>query len=77
MGITFQTGPPNDWLFEVTVASGPVLVFTLVVGNQELVHVLNCIERTPGLDALRVRCIEVELNLFLHECYQMDAVIEE
>jgi hypothetical protein len=66
----------DDWLYEMLVTDGRCEVLSLVVGFQELNHILERVHRNPDLEVLAVHCIEKQLAYFLKGCYRMDAVIE-
>ena len=66
----------NDDLFEIYITNGCCEYVTLVVGNEEVDHMLNVIRYTAGLQTITIHCIEPELQHFLSNCYSMNAVIE-
>ena len=66
----------DEALYEIYVTNGHCQVVTLVVGSQELNHMLERIDKSMGFEAIAVHCIEPELQHFLSNCYSMNAVIE-
>lgn len=69
--------PHDDWLYEMAVANNECLVLIAIVGSEELNRIMESVQKTANLRTVAIRCIESELNHFLHGCYAMNAVIED